>query len=96
MAKIDAILKEDSKSELAKENGAAPAGSDVKADAKAAEKSTTKKAKEALQDRPRAFCEDGNEVIAPEIQFDDFAKVDLRVAQNSAKARARRRCQEAA
>ena len=86
MEKIEAILEE-TKSELAKENGAAPATSDAKADTKAAEKKPAKKEKQVKKKGPGAsqkgkeLREDGNEVIAPEIQFDDFAKVDLRVAK---------------
>ncbi|WP_419813274.1 methionine--tRNA ligase [Bacterioplanoides sp.] len=79
MEKIEAILEE-TKSELAKENGAAPATTDAKADSKAAEKKPAKKEKKPRKKGPEPR-EDGNEVIAPEIQFDDFAKVDLRVAK---------------
>lgn len=75
MAKVEAILEE-TKEELAKENGEAPA----KAETRAAEKKPAKKEKKAKKKGPE-LREDGNEVIAPEIQFDDFAKVDLRVAK---------------
>ena len=70
MTKIEAILEETQK-EVAKENGTAPA---------AEAKKETKKEKKAKKKGPE-LREDGNEVIAPEIGFDDFAKVDLRIAR---------------
>ena len=78
MEKVEAILEE-TKTELAKENGETPA----KAETKAADKKTAKKEKPAKKkgQKGKELREDGNEVIAPEIQFDDFAKVDLRVAK---------------
>ena len=39
-----------------------------------------RRAAEKLANAP-TLREDGNEVIAPEIQFEDFAKVDLRIAK---------------
>jgi len=82
MDKVSAILEE-TKDELAKENGETPA----KTETKAAEKKPATKEKKAKNKGPggsqkgKELREDGNEVIAPEIQFDDFAKVDLRVAK---------------
>ena len=82
MDKVSAILEE-TKDELAKENGETPA----KTETKAAEKKPATKEKKAKNKGPggsqkgKELREDGNEVVAPEIQFDDFAKVDLRVAK---------------
>jgi len=70
MAKVEAILEE-TKTELEKENG----GATSKPAAKKEEK------KKKSKNKGPELREDGNEVIAPEIQFDDFAKVDLRIAK---------------
>ncbi|MAE35377.1 MAG: methionine--tRNA ligase [Oceanospirillaceae bacterium] len=67
MDKVTAILEE-TKTELEKENGSAPAAKDQK---------TEKKAK----NKGPELREDGNEVIAETIEFPDFAKVDLRIAR---------------
>ena len=78
MDKVTAILEE-TKTELAKENGEAPAAdnSTDKTAAKNAEKKADKKAK----NKGPELREDGNEVIADTIEFPDFAKVDLRIAR---------------
>ncbi len=74
MDKVTAILEE-TKTELAIENGEQPAAAEKKA-----EKKKEKKAKKAKNKGPE-LREDGNEVIADTIEFPDFAKVDLRVAR---------------
>lgn len=70
MDKVTAILEE-TKVELEKENGGAPAASDAKASKKADKK----------KDKGPAKREDGSEAIAETIEFPDFAKVDLRIAR---------------
>jgi methionyl-tRNA synthetase len=83
MDKVSAILEE-TKTELALENGEAPvAETKVTADTQAADKKTAKKEKAAKKkgQKGKELRNDGNEVIAAEIQFDDFAKIDLRVAK---------------
>lgn len=86
MKHVEAILKE-TKDELRKEailNGEAPAEEPVE------EKKLSAKERKKIEKERRAaekaanapqLREDGNEVIANEIQFDDFAKVDLRIAK---------------
>ena len=70
MDKVTAILEE-TKVELEKENGGAPAASDAKASKKA----------DKNKDKGPAKREDGSEAIAETIEFPDFAKVDLRIAR---------------
>lgn len=90
---VEAILEE-TKDDLRKEailNGEAPA-EEVTAEAtpQAEEKKLSNKERRKLEKERRAaeqlanapkLREDGNEVIADEIQFEDFAKVDLRIAK---------------
>ena len=71
MDKVTAILEE-TKTELEKENGGAPAAKDQKTD---------KKADKKAKNKGPELREDGNEVIAETIEFPDFAKVDLRIAR---------------
>ena len=71
MDKVTAILEE-TKTELAIENGEQPA---------AAEKKAEKKKEKKAKNKGPELREDGNEVIADTIEFPDFAKVDLRVAR---------------
>ena len=71
MDKVTAILEE-TKTELEKENGSAPAAKDQKTD---------KKAEKKAKNKGPELREDGNEVIAETIEFPDFAKVDLRIAR---------------
>ena len=71
MDKVTAILEE-TKTELEKENGGAPAAKDQKTD---------KKAEKKAKNKGPELREDGNEVIAETIEFPDFAKVDLRIAR---------------
>jgi methionyl-tRNA synthetase len=71
MDKVTAILEE-TKTELDKENGGAPAAKDQKTD---------KKADKKAKNKGPELREDGNEVIAETIEFPDFAKVDLRIAR---------------
>lgn len=87
MKQIEAILEE-TKDDLRKEailNGEAPAE-----EAPAEEKKLSAKERKKLEKERRAaekaanapkLREDGNEVIADEIEFNDFAKVDLRIAK---------------
>jgi methionyl-tRNA synthetase len=89
--KITAILEE-TKDDLKKEailNGdisaleasAEKAPEEKKLSAKERKKiEKERRAAEKLANAP-TLREDGNEVIAPEIQFEDFAKVDLRIAK---------------
>ena len=86
MKHVEAILEE-TKDELRKEailNGEAPAEEPVeekKLSAKERKKiEKERRAAEKAANAPK-LREDGNEVIADEIQFDDFAKVDLRIAK---------------
>lgn len=72
MDKVTAILEE-TKTELAIENGEKLAAETKAADSKKQEKKKKSKGPE--------LREDGNEVIADTIEFPDFAKVDLRVAR---------------
>lgn len=72
MDKVTAILDE-TKTELAKENGTPAPAQDQSNNKKQEKKQAKKSAKSALR-------EDGNEVIADTIEFPDFAKVDLRIA----------------
>ncbi len=71
MDKVTAIMEE-TKTELEKENGGAPAAKDQKTD---------KKAEKKAKNKGPELREDGNEVIAETIEFPDFAKVDLRIAR---------------
>ena len=73
MDKVTAILEE-TKTELAIENGEQPA-------AAASEKKAEKKKEKKAKSKGPELREDGNEVIADTIEFPDFAKVDLRVAR---------------
>ncbi|TNC85646.1 MAG: methionine--tRNA ligase [Thalassolituus sp.] len=73
MDKVTAILDE-TKTELAKENGTPAPAQDQSSNKKQEKKQAKKSAKPALR-------EDGNEVIADTIEFPDFAKVDLRIAR---------------
>jgi methionyl-tRNA synthetase len=73
MDKVTAILEE-TKTELAIENGEQPA-------AAASEKKAEKKKEKKAKNKGPELREDGNEVIADSIEFPDFAKVDLRVAR---------------
>ncbi|MEC8102300.1 MAG: methionine--tRNA ligase subunit beta, partial [Pseudomonadota bacterium] len=73
MDKVTAILDE-TKTELAKENGTPAPAQDQSNSKKQEKKQAKKSAKPALR-------EDGNEVIADTIEFPDFAKVDLRIAR---------------
>lgn len=73
MDKVTAILDE-TKTELAKENGTPAPAPDQSNNKKQEKKQAKKSAKPALR-------EDGNEVIADTIEFPDFAKVDLRIAR---------------
>ena len=73
MDKVTAILDE-TKTELAKENGTPAPAQDQSNNKKQEKKQAKKSAKPALR-------EDGNEVIADTIEFPDFAKVDLRIAR---------------
>lgn len=75
MDKVTAILEE-TKTELAIENGEKPATETKTADAKQSKKQEKKQKSKGPELR-----EDGNEVIADTIEFPDFAKVDLRVAR---------------
>jgi methionyl-tRNA synthetase len=87
---IEAILEE-TKDDLRKEailNGEAPAA-EIAAEPVEEKKLSNKerrklekerRAAEQLANAPK-LREDGNEVIADEIQFEDFAKVDLRIAK---------------
>ncbi len=75
MDKVTAILEE-TKTELAIENGEKPAAETKTADAKQSKKQEKKQKSKGPELR-----EDGNEVIADTIEFPDFAKVDLRVAR---------------
>ncbi len=72
MDKVTAILEE-TKTELAIENGEQPAV--------ASEKKAGKKKEKKAKNKGPELREDGNEVIADTVEFPDFAKVDLRVAR---------------
>ena len=88
MKHVEAILEE-TKADLKKEailNGEAPAEEKVEESEKklsAKERKRIEKERRAAEQLAKApkLREDGNEVIAEEIQFDDFAKVDLRIAK---------------
>ena len=73
MDKVTAILEE-TKAELAIENGEKPAVA-------AADSKQSKKEEKKKKSKGPELREDGNEVIADTIEFPDFAKVDLRVAR---------------
>ena len=75
MEKITAILEE-TKTELAKETGIS-----TKKDGATEKKKPEKKADAAAKDSNTAQRADGSDAIASDIAFDDFAKVDLRVAR---------------
>lgn len=75
MEKITAILEE-TKTELAKETGI-----NTKKDGATEKKKPEKKADAAAKDSNTAQRADGSDAIASDIAFDDFAKVDLRVAR---------------
>lgn len=74
MEKITAILDE-TKSELAKEMSPSPAVT-AAGETQPAEKKACKEAKKGP-----ALREDGSEVISENIEFPDFAKVDMRIAR---------------
>ncbi|MFY9178593.1 MAG: methionine--tRNA ligase [Venatoribacter sp.] len=75
MDKITAILEE-TKAELAKETGIS-----TKKDGNVEKKKADKKEADKKEAKAPVKREDGSEAIAATIEFDDFAKVDLRVAR---------------
>lgn len=87
MKSVEAILEE-TKADLRKEailNGEAPAEEEPAEEKKLSAKERKKiekerRAAEKAANAPK-LREDGNEEIADEIQFEDFAKVDLRIAK---------------